>query len=351
MQTPLPVGIVGITGYTGMELLRLLLRHPGFELVAATSRQEEGRRLKDLFPQFMDQPAAELEISAPDPKRLAEQCRLVFLAVPHGTAMDMAAQLLDQGLQVVDFSADFRLRSARVYEEWYATSHVQKDLLSEAVYGLIETNAQAVKQARLVANPGCYPSSVLLGLLPALTRGLIDPDSLIIDSKSGTTGAGRTAKMDTLFCEVYDSFKAYGLGKHRHTPEIEQELGQAAGRELQVTFSPHLLPINRGILSTMYAELAPRTTEKSLQAAYADFAREHDWVRLLPPGSLPELKRVRGTMFCDIGLVVDQRTGRLTVVTAIDNLCRGAAGQALANANLMTGQPVSAGLALEPLVP
>jgi N-acetyl-gamma-glutamyl-phosphate reductase len=334
-----------------MELLRLLLKHPVFELAAATSRQEQGKTIKDIFPQLQDQAAADLEITPPDPERLGDTCRLVFLAVPHGTAMDMAAKLLDRGLTVIDFSADFRLRSAEVYERWYSTRHVQQHLLSEAIYGLSELNAEAIKQARLVANPGCYPTSILLGLYPAVSMELISSSSLIIDSKSGTSGAGRAAKLDMLFCEVYDSFKAYSLGRHRHTPEIEQELAGYAGGEVTVTFSPHLVPINRGILSTMYAHLSPEADPQSIREAYVQFAGEHSWIRIMPPGRLPQVKMVRGTMFCDIGLVVDERTGRLIVVSAIDNLCRGASGQALANANLACGLHASTGLDLSPLVP
>lgn len=346
------VGLVGVTGYTGMELARLLAGHQGMELVAATSRKEAGRLVKDLFPHMDGFGCGEVEITLPDAKALAETCDLVFLAVPHGTAMDIAAELLEAKVPVVDFSADYRIKDSQVYRRWYGLAHTHPELLSDAVYGLVELYADQVKTARLVANPGCYPSSIILGLYPALATGLIENDGIVADSKSGTTGAGRGAKTGSLYSEVADTFKAYGLGTHRHTPEIEQELSLVAGENMLVSFNPHLLPINRGILSTIYCKLTdPGIRIHDVHTAYADFADKHPWIRIKPQGHLPELKNVRGTMFCDIGLVVDPRTDRLIIVSAIDNLCRGAAGQALANANLMLGQPMDMGLNLAPLVP
>jgi len=346
------VGLVGVTGYTGMELARLLAGHPSMELVAATSRSEAGKAVKDLFPHMDGFACGELEITQPDPKTLARDCDLVFLAVPHGTAMDIAAELLETGVPVVDFSADYRLKSADVYNRWYGLAHTHPDLLSDAVYGLVELYADQVKTARLVANPGCYPTSIILGLYPALAANLIEPDGIVADSKSGTTGAGRGAKVGSLYCEVADNFKAYGLASHRHTPEIEQELSLVTGESMLVSFNPHLLPINRGILSTIYAKLADSDLDaQTIHDVYAEFASAHPWVRVKPLGQLPELKNVRGTMFCDVGITVDPRTDLLIVTSAIDNLCRGAAGQALANANLMLGLPMDQGLNLAPLVP
>ncbi|EPR43719.1 N-acetyl-gamma-glutamyl-phosphate reductase [Desulfovibrio sp. X2] len=344
-------GLVGVTGYTGMELARLLASHPSLELVRATSRSEAGRRLADLFPHLEKTAPGDVVVSEPDVADLKAACDVVFLAVPHGTAMDMAGELLDAGARVVDLSADFRLHDKDVYEKWYGLAHRRTDLLGEAVFGLVELYREKVKHARLVANPGCYPTSAILGLTPALESGIAEPDGIVIDSKSGATGAGRGAKVPMLFCEVSDSFRAYGIGTHRHTPEIEQELSKAAGGELTVSFNPHLLPLNRGILSTMYLRLKKPMTTAEVREIYLSRYADERWVRVLPEGRFPETRSVRGTMFCDLGLVSDPRTGRLVVLSAIDNLCRGASGQALANANLMLGLPEDAGLTLAPLAP
>jgi N-acetyl-gamma-glutamyl-phosphate reductase len=346
-----PVGLVGVTGYTGIELARLLARHEGMELVRATSRSEAGKSLSELFPSLAGFPIGDVVVSVPDVADLAEACELVFLAVPHGTAMDMAAELVARGVKVVDLSADFRIKDAGTYADWYGLEHRHPELLPEAVFGLPEFNAKAVRGARLVANPGCYPTSVILGLSPALREGIVETDGIVVDSKSGTTGAGRKASVGSLFCEVADSFKAYNLGKHRHTPEIEQELSGVAGAEMTVSFNTHLLPISRGILSTSYARLKKSLSLDEVHLLYSKAYEKAPWVRVLPLGKLPETRFVRGTMFCDIGLVVDPRTQRLIVVSAIDNLCRGASGQALANANVMLGLDMGLGLDLVPLVP
>jgi N-acetyl-gamma-glutamyl-phosphate reductase len=350
MET-IPVGLVGVTGYTGMELARLLAVHPSLRLVRATSRAEAGKTLATLYPFLQGFPVGDVAVTAPDAADLAAACRLVFLAVPHGAAMDYAAELLAAGLSVVDLSADFRLADAEVYASWYGLAHRHPTLLPDAVYGLPELYADAIKKTKLTANPGCYPTSVILGLAPALAAGLIETDGIVADSKSGASGAGRKAAVPTLFCEVHDSFRAYNLGKHRHTPEIEQELAKLAGADITVSFNPHLLPIDRGILSTIYTRLAREATVEEIHALYEKHYADAPWVRALPPGRLPETRFVRGTMFCDLGLVVDPRTGRLIVVSAIDNLCRGASGQAVACANLMSGLPVDAGLGLAPMMP
>ena len=348
---PISVGLAGVTGYTGMELLRLLPDHANLRLVRATSRTEAGKSLQELFPALQGFELGALTVTTPDPDDLAASCELVFLAVPHGAAMEMAGALRDKGVKVVDLSADFRLRDREVYTKWYGLEHVRPELLPKAVYGLPELYREHISKASLVANPGCYPTSALLGLHPALKHGLVETKDMIIDAKSGTTGAGRKAAVGTLFCEVSDTFRAYNLGRHRHTPEIEQELAAMAGEEITVSFNTHLLPINRGILSTIYTRLkAPATTEEAV-ALYMEAYRFHSWVRILPAGLLPETRSVRGTMFCDIGLVVDPRTNRLIIVSAIDNLCRGASGQALANANLMLGLEMTQGLNAAPLIP
>lgn len=344
-------GLVGVTGYTGMEMARLLATHPGMRLVCATSRSRAGQTLGDLFPGLRGFACAEVVVTVPDAEELARSCDVVFLAVPHGAAMDFAAELLEAGVPVVDLSADFRLNDSEVYAQWYGLDHRHPGLLPEAVYGLPEINAEAVAKARLVANPGCYPTSVILGLYPALKSGLIHTDDIVADSKSGTTGAGRKASVGSLFCEVHDSFKAYNLGRHRHTPEIEQEISRAAGTDVKVSFNTHLLPISRGILSTTYTRLKSEHGLEDIHDLYTRFYADAPWVRVLPLGELPETRWVRGTMFCDMGLVVDPRTGRLIVVTAIDNLCRGASGQALANANLICGLPLQAGLDAPAIAP
>ena len=346
------VGLVGMTGYTGMELLRILSTHPQLIVTAVTSRSEAGKKVEEIHPFLMNTSLGKLTIVQPEVKELAAACELIFLAVPHGTAMGLAAELVAAGLKVVDLSADFRIKDVGVYEQWYGVNHAAPDLLEEAVYGLPEVYGRLIKKARLVANPGCYPTSAILGLYPALKNRLIRPHGIIIDSKSGTTGAGRGAKVGSLFCEVTDNFKAYNLGKHRHTPEIEQELTAfSSKKDIRVSFSPHLLPINRGILSTMYASLREGISAERVYGVYETAYERFPWLRLMPKGTLPDVRNVRGTMFCDVGLVVDQRVGRLIVVSAIDNLCRGASGQAIANANLMCGLRLDVGLDLMPLVP
>lgn len=352
-QSLIRAGLVGVTGYTGMELARLLAQHPNIRLTVATSRTEAGKRLGDIYPFLNNLPGSEVMLVEPEPDLIAKACDIAFLAVPHGAASEMAAALVERGLKVVDLSADFRLKDVAVYNKWYNTEHSRPELLPEAVYGLPERYADAIARARLVANPGCYPTSIILGLTPALRHGLISTEGLIMDSKSGTTGAGRKAAVPSLFCEVADTFRAYGLGKHRHTPEIEQELAAIAGHSFAVSFNPHLVPMNRGILSTIYATLARPVTQEEAQKAYEDVWQtgKTPWVRVLPKGQLPETRHVRGTMFCDMSVLVDPRTNRLIVVSVIDNVCRGASGQAVANANLMMGLPVETGLMLAPLMP
>jgi N-acetyl-gamma-glutamyl-phosphate reductase len=345
------VGIIGVTGYTGMELARLLAAHPAFRLTFATSRSKTGKRLGEHHPFLAKTPNAELVISPPDARRAAELCDLVFLALPHGEAMCFAGEVHDQGLRVVDLSADFRLRDAETYRHWYATEHCRPDLLPRAVYGLPELYGEAVARTRLVANPGCYPTASILGLYAAVKYDLIHTDDLVIDAKSGVSGAGRKAEPAYLFCEVHDSFRPYALAKHRHTPEIEQEISLIAGRPVRLSFNPHLLPVDRGMLVTIYARLKDSASPEAIRAACADCWERAPWVRVLPDGELPETRNVRGSMFCDIGLVVDPRTRRLIMIAAVDNLCRGASGQALANANLMCGLPVQCGLAHAPLMP
>ncbi|QJB57147.1 N-acetyl-gamma-glutamyl-phosphate reductase [Pseudodesulfovibrio sp. zrk46] len=351
MSHTIKAGLVGVTGYTGMELARLMTHHSSMELVRATSRSEAGKTLADIYPFLNRLPLGELVITQPDPADLAAECDVVFLAVPHKTAMEIAAALLEEGVKVVDLSADFRINDKATYEQWYATEHTKADLLSEAVYGLPELYLDQIMGARLIANPGCYPTSAILGLTPALANNLVETENIVIDSKSGASGAGRGANVGTLFCEVHDSFRAYGLPTHRHTPEIEQEISKVAGEDITVSFNTHLLPIDRGILSTIYTKLKGEKTLDEVHELYADFYSDKPMVRVLPKGQLPETRFVRGTVFCDIGLVIDPRTGRLIILSAIDNLCRGASGQALMNANLICGLDIDEGLPMAPVMP
>lgn len=351
MSQNIKAGLVGVTGYTGMELARLMTHHSSMELVCATSRSEAGKTLAEIYPFLNRLPLGELVIIQPDPMGLAEECDVVFLAVPHKTAMEIAAALLEKGVKVVDLSADFRINDKAVYEQWYATEHTRAELLGEAVYGLPELYLDEIMGARLIANPGCYPTSAILGLAPALSAGFIETGDIVIDAKSGASGAGRGAKVGMLFCEVHDSFRAYGLPTHRHTPEIEQEISKIAGRDITVSFSTHLLPVDRGILSTIYTKLTDDRSLDELHELYMEFYADKPLVRVLPKGQLPETRFVRGTAFCDIGLVVDPRTDRLIIVSAIDNLCRGASGQALMNANLICGLDIDEGLPMAPMMP
>lgn len=335
------VAVIGASGYTGVELLRLLAGHPGVTVTCVTSRQQAGQPLGEVFPSLAG--IFDLTFEAVEPAALAARADLVFLAVPHQAAMGMVPELLAAGCRVVDLSADYRLRDAAVYAEWYEPHHTP-ELLAEAVYGLPELYREQVRGARLVANPGCYPTSAALALLPLLRHRLIDPATIIIDSKSGTSGAGRAAKVDTLYCEVNEGFKAYGLPRHRHTPEIEQTLGDVAGRPVTISFTPHLVPANRGILSTCYASLNRACPLAELLDVYRQAYAAEPFVRVLPEGRLPNISQVRGSNFCDLGLAVDPRTGRVVVAAAIDNLVKGAAGQALQNMNLMLGLDETTGL-------
>jgi N-acetyl-gamma-glutamyl-phosphate reductase len=337
--------IVGASGYTGMELLRLLLVHPQVELVAATSRQEAGKPVQSIFPRFRGAPGATLSFIEPDPDAIAVTgAKVAFLALPHGVAAEIARALLERGLKVIDLSADFRLRDPAVYQEFYGHEHPAPDLLSEAVYGLPEVRAAAIMEARLIASPGCYPTSILLPLLPLLRENLIDPTTIVANSMSGVSGAGRKADLSLLFCECNESVRAYGLPKHRHLSEIEQELSIAAGSPVVITFIPHLIPVNAGIHTTTTAKLAPgldpEAVGNALEAAYVSCP----FVRLLGRGGCPDTKNVTRTNFIDIGWQYDPRTGRILLLSAEDNLGKGAGAQAVQSFNLLFGLSETAGL-------
>jgi len=345
----LKVGIIGASGYTGVELARILSTHPEVELTVATSRKYAGKSLSEVFPSLRKR--VDLVCENLGPNELIKRADFFFTAVPHKTAMDIVPSLLSAGKMVVDLSADFRIRDVNIYKQWYQP-HSSAELIDEAVYGLPELYRNQVRKARLVANPGCYPTSVILGMAPLLREKLIDPATLIIDSKSGTSGAGRSASVGTLFCEVADGFRAYKVGgSHRHIPEIEQELSLLAGEELTVSFTPHLLPISRGILSTIYSSMISPVSEEEIQQLYEKTYAEEPFVRVCPAGVLPATQHVRGSNCCDIGIKVDRRTGRIIVLAAIDNIAKGASGQAVQNMNLMNGFDETSALLGAPFFP
>jgi N-acetyl-gamma-glutamyl-phosphate reductase len=339
------VGIVGGTGYTGVELLRLLAQHPHCELAAITSRKEAGMGVAEMFPNLRGRVA--LKFSDPAKAGLAA-CDLVIFATPNGVAMEQARALVDAGVRIIDIAADFRIKDVALWERWYGVKHACPDLLAEAVYGLPELNRERIREARLVANPGCYPTSVQLGFLPLVEAGVVDLDHLIADAKSGVSGAGRTAEVHTLLAEASDNFKAYGVSGHRHHPEIAQGLERIAGRPVNLVFVPHLTPMIRGIHATLYARL---TAKADLQALYEKRYAKEAFVDVMPAGSHPDTRSVRGANFCRIA-VHQPRGGDIAVVlSVIDNLVKGASGQAVQNMNIMFGFPESTGLEQLALLP
>ena len=344
----LKVGIYGASGYTGQELLRLLLRHPQTEIVALTSRRYAGVSVSDIYPVFIGlTDLAFIDASPDDVTGLAD---IVFLALPHGVSMKVAPVFLKAGKKVIDLSADFRLRDVAAYEQWYGR-HTAPDVIKESVYGIPELYRDDIVTARLVANPGCYPTSVILGLAPLLRADWIENTSIIVDAKSGVSGAGREPQVGTLFCEVDEGFKAYKVGQHRHTPEMEQEISLLAGHDVRISFTPHLLPLKRGILSTIYATLQKDVTTAELIDLYRTFYEGKNFVRVYKAGNLPNISSVRGSNYCDIGLTIDKRTKRVIIISTIDNLIKGASGQAIQNMNLMCGLNEDTGLNMVSLFP
>lgn len=339
------VGIVGGTGYTGVELLRILAQHPAARLRVITSRKEAGMPVADLFPSLRGR--IDLTFTPPDDGALAE-CDVVYFATPNGVAMQQAPALLAAGARVIDLAADYRLRDVATWEKWYGMEHASRDLLAEAVYGLPEVNRERIRSARLVANPGCYPTAVQLGFLPLVEQGLVDLDYLIADAKSGVSGAGRRAETHLLLAEAADNFKAYGVPGHRHLPEIAQGLGAAAGRSVGLTFVPHLTPMIRGIHATLYAKLA---RDADVQRLYAQRYAQEPFVDVLPAGSHPETRSVRGANVCRIALHRPGNGDTVVVLSVIDNLVKGAAGQAVQNMNLMFDLAETTGLDQVPLSP
>jgi N-acetyl-gamma-glutamyl-phosphate reductase len=338
----LKIAIVGASGYTGLELIRILHSHPEVAVTCLTSEQSAGKRISEVFPTLRGR--CDIVLENLEPVQVAEKADLVFTALPHKAAMEVVPTFLKLGKKVIDLSADYRLSDPAVYGEWYEP-HLNPDNLKKAVYGLPEISRDKIKGAKLVANPGCYPTSIILALAPLLKGGLIDPSSIIADSASGVTGAGRSAKVDSLYCEVNEGFRAYAVGgSHRHIPEIEQELSLLAGKPLKITFTPHLAPMDRGILSTVYATSEQTIDTQTIAGLYREFYAGEPFVRILTNGNLPSTAYVRGSNFCDIAPLVDPRTGRIIIVSAIDNLVKGASGQAVQNMNLLCGFHETSGL-------
>ncbi len=339
------VGIVGGTGYTGVELLRLLALHPEVSLQVITSRADAGVRVDQMFPSLRG--LVDLSFVHPDEAHL-DRCDVVFFATPNGIAMQQARELLDASVRVIDLAADFRIQDIAVWEKWYGMKHACPDLVAEAVYGLPEINREKIKSARLIANPGCYPTAVQLGFLPLLEAGVIETGSLIADAKSGVSGAGRKAEISSLFAEAGDNFKAYGVAGHRHLPEIKQGLARVQGKEVGLTFVPHLTPLIRGIHATLYAKL---TQEVDLQALFEARYVGESFVDVMPQGSHPETRSVRGSNQCRIAVHRPQGGDTVVVLSAIDNLVKGAAGQAVQNMNIMFDFPEKTALNIVPLLP
>jgi N-acetyl-gamma-glutamyl-phosphate reductase len=335
--------VVGASGYAGEELVRLLLAHPQVDLLAVTSRQFVGKPLSEIFPRFAGvEKAKTLKFSDADPNQLSRDAEIIFLALPHGLAAEFAKPLLKAGARVVDLSADFRVHDANVYKEFYRNDHPAPDLLGQSVYGLPEIYSESIRSAKLVACPGCYPTSILLPLLPLVREKIVDLSRILVTSLSGVSGAGRKVEADYLFAECNESVRPYGVPKHRHLSEIEQELSAAAKQKVTIQFTPHLIPVNRGIISTIYLDLNDKKAD--IAAIYQRAYGSEPFVRLLDETRLPDTKNVVGTNFIDIGWKIDNRTSRLVLMSAIDNIVKGASGQAVQCLNLMRGYSETAGL-------
>ncbi len=346
-------GIIGASGYTGQELYRILSSHPETAIKVITSRTYAGQPLGSVYGNLYSTGTGmkNTVFSSLTIDEAAEECDVLFIALPHGLASHQITPEILEKTNIIDLGADYRLKSQSTYETWYKTEHGSPELLPEAVYGLCEWFRKELQQAKLVANPGCYTTCSILTLAPLVTAGLIDPATIIIDAKSGISGAGRAAKTGSLYAETNESVKAYGVASHRHTPEIEEQLSTLSGSDITLSFTPHLIPMNRGILITAYASPEPGTTEKEIADAYQRAYGEEYFIRLLPEGIFPETRWVKGSNFCDIGFLLDARTNRLIMGGAIDNLVKGAAGQAVQNMNIMFGLREQAGIDSLPIFP
>lgn len=343
------VGIIGSTGYAGAELVRLLLAHPEAEIVWYGSRSYVDKKYSSVYQNFFK--LVDAKCMDDNMEELAEDVDVIFTATPQGLCAGLVNDDILSKVKIIDLSADFRLKDVSVYEKWYGITHAGPKYLSEAVYGLCEINREDIKNARIIANPGCYTTCSILTTLPLVREFIIDANSLIIDAKSGTSGAGRGAKVNNLYCEVNESIKAYGVTTHRHTPEIEEQLSYACGQEVMINFTPHLVPMNRGILVTAYANLNENVTYEDVKAVYEKYYGSEYFIRLLDKDICPETRWVEGSNFVDIGFKIDERTGRIVMMGALDNLVKGAAGQAIQNMNIMFGLREDMGLKLAPVFP
>jgi N-acetyl-gamma-glutamyl-phosphate reductase len=344
------VGVIGATGYGGGELMRLLAFHPAAKVTAVTSRSSIGRAYSEVFENFRHH--EELVLQEEHIESMARDCDVIFLALPHGAASGKITRQILQKTRIIDFGADFRLSDADVYEKWYGVKHEGRELLSKAVYGLSEIYREKIRVARLIANPGCYTTAGILAMYPLLKEGVIDPDSIIMDAKSGVSGSGRGLDLGVHYDEANESVKAYKVGNHRHVPEMEEQLSLAANRPVVLSFTPHLIPMNRGILLTAYATLSEKQVAyDDIYAVYEKHYKKEYFIRITKKGASPETKWVKASNFCDIGFTVDDRTNRIIVISALDNLVKGAAGQAVQNMNLMFGLEETAGLDMMPVFP
>mmetsp|Transcript_27688 Transcript_27688/g.46495 ORF Transcript_27688/g.46495 Transcript_27688/m.46495 type:complete len:381 (-) Transcript_27688:1005-2147(-) len=349
------VSILGASGYTGAELMRLLVNHPGVSIEVLTAERSAGQEYRTIYPQFAYKKSLPKLSKWEETRSQIESCDIAFCCLPHGTTQEIIQELVTSSTKtkIVDLSADFRLTDINSYEKWYGKPHAAVDLQKEAVYGLTEVKRPEIKTARLVANPGCYPTAAQLPLIPLLKAGLVSSEDIIIDAKSGTTGAGRAPKEAFLYCEVADGIQAYGIASHRHSPEIEQGLGEAAGgnSEMVVNFTPHLMPMSRGILETIYVKLSPGESADSLKQTLVETYADEPFVHVLEGAAVPQTRHVRGSNLCYINVFPDRVPGRAIIVSAIDNLVKGASGQAIQNMNLMLGFPETTGLSVSPVFP
>lgn len=349
MSSKIKVGIVGATGYAGEELIRILLRHPHTEIVYISAKIEEAQNIEDIFPQFRGY--ISLRCENLDIEKLSKICDVAFLSLPHNVSMDVVPPLREKGLRVIDLSADFRFKNRETYEKWYGVVHRGEKFLKEAVYGLPEIYREMIKKSNLIANPGCYPTSIILAIYPLLKRGLVRKSGIIVDAKSGVSGAGRAGSLRLIHAECHGSVRAYSIASHRHQPEMEEVLSNLLGEDISIIFSPHLVPMNRGILSVVYLELKEIVSIDNLRDTFFNFYNKEYFVRILPQGQLPETRFVRGTNNCELGIILSEKTGHVVVVSAIDNLVKGASGQAVQNMNLMFGLEETSGLTELPVVP
>ena len=343
------VGIIGATGYAGSELVRILLGHKDVEIKWYGSRSYIDKKYASIYQNFFQ--LVDANCMDDNMEVLADQVDVIFTATPQGLCASLVNEEFLSKVKIIDLSADFRIKDVKVYEEWYKLEHKSPQFIEEAVYGLCEINREDVKKARLVANPGCYTTCSILTCYPLVKEGIIDPNTIIVDAKSGTSGAGRGAKVDNLFCEVNENMKAYGVATHRHTPEIEEQLGYACGEKITINFTPHLVPMNRGILATAYASLKKDVTYEEVKAIYDKYYADEKFVRVLEKDVCPQTKWVEGSNYVDVNFKIDPRTNRIIMMGAIDNLVKGAAGQAVQNMNLMFGLKESEGLELVPMFP